>query len=125
MSLLFLTSVLFSMSFTLPDASKREILLLAEHTMDPNLLRQEEILQADVAGLIERYLIVSVITPVSDKTRYDKLMQNRKGFLFILIGKDGGEKLISEKPVILKQLFGLIDSMPMRRQEMNVPTSTH
>lgn len=57
MSLLFLTSVLFSMSFTLPDASKREILLLAEHTMDPNLLRQEEILQADVAGLIERYRI--------------------------------------------------------------------
>lgn len=39
-------------------------------------------------------------------------------FTFVLIGKDGGEKFRSEKLVDHKQLFGLVDAMPMRRYEM-------
>ncbi|WP_247236836.1 DUF4174 domain-containing protein [Telluribacter sp. SYSU D00476] len=35
-----------------------------------------------------------------------------------LIGKDGSVKLQSERPVSQEKLFGLIDSMPMRRAEM-------
>jgi len=38
-------------------------------------------------------------------------------FCFWLIGKDGEIKLVSDKPVKPEQLFGLIDSMPMRRAE--------
>jgi hypothetical protein len=37
----------------------------------------------------------------------------------LLIGKDGGVKLRSSEPVSVKDIFGLIDSMPMRRQEMD------
>lgn len=39
-------------------------------------------------------------------------------FTFILIGKDGSEKLRKYKPVKNKLLFDLIDSMPMRIGEM-------
>jgi Domain of unknown function (DUF4174) len=39
-------------------------------------------------------------------------------FQVLLIGKDGGVKLRSSEPVSMKDLFGLIDSMPMRQQEM-------
>ncbi len=39
-------------------------------------------------------------------------------FLVVLIGKDGGEKLQSDKPVTIEQLKRLIDSMPMRQDEM-------
>lgn len=39
-------------------------------------------------------------------------------FCMWLIGKDGEVKLISSKPVKPEQIFGLIDSMPMRREEM-------
>jgi len=39
-------------------------------------------------------------------------------FCFWLIGKDGEIKLVSNKPVKPERLFGLIDSMPMRRNEM-------
>jgi hypothetical protein len=39
-------------------------------------------------------------------------------FQVVLIGKDGGVKLRSSEPVSMKDLFGLIDSMPMRQQEM-------
>ena len=40
-------------------------------------------------------------------------------FLVILIGKDGEEKLNSPTPVPMDQLEALIDSMPMRKNEMN------
>ncbi|NYD89522.1 DUF4174 domain-containing protein [Sphingomonas melonis] len=37
------------------------------------------------------------------------------GFVAILIGKDGGEKLRSAKPILPEVLAGTIDAMPMRR----------
>ena len=39
-------------------------------------------------------------------------------FTIVLIGKDGGEKIRQESPVDLKEIFAIIDSMPMRQQEM-------
>ena len=36
----------------------------------------------------------------------------------MLIGKDGGVKLRQEEPISVADLFALIDSMPMRKQEM-------
>ena len=44
-------------------------------------------------------------------------LENRV-FQLLLIGKDGTVKLRSEKPVSISDIFGLIDSMPMRQQEM-------
>jgi len=41
-----------------------------------------------------------------------------KHFHAILIGKDGGVKGRWDSPVDMDALFGLIDAMPMRRQEM-------
>ena len=43
---------------------------------------------------------------------------NHDEFTFVLIGLDGGEKMRSTKVVSLEQLFGLIDSMPMRQWEL-------
>ena len=39
-------------------------------------------------------------------------------FTIILIGKDGGEKIRQESAVDLKEIFAIIDTMPMREQEM-------
>ena len=39
-------------------------------------------------------------------------------FLVVLIGKDGEQKLNSRTPVSMEQLNKLIDSMPMRKREM-------
>lgn len=36
----------------------------------------------------------------------------------VLVGKDGGEKLREHEPIPLSRIFGLVDSMPMRRREM-------
>ena len=39
-------------------------------------------------------------------------------FVFILIGKDVTVKLRAKQPVLSDGLFGLTDSMPMRKEEM-------
>jgi hypothetical protein len=39
-------------------------------------------------------------------------------FTVVLVGKDGTVKLKRQGPTALKDIFGLIDSMPMRRREM-------
>ncbi len=36
----------------------------------------------------------------------------------VLVGKDGGVKLVAHRKVDLQSIFSLIDSMPMRQQEM-------
>ena len=123
MAFLILSSMLFTFNFASQDFSNREILLVAQRIDDPDLLIQKKILQADEEGLAERDIIITVITPESDKKRFEKLMKNGKGLRFILIGKDGDIKLSSDKPVTLEQLFALIDSMPMRRYEVKIKTS--
>ena len=47
----------------------------------------------------------------------DAGIQEDTRFAAILIGKDGGIKLRADRPVAPDQLFGLIDSMPMRANE--------
>ncbi len=39
-------------------------------------------------------------------------------FIVVLVGKGGGEKLRRKSEVELKEIFSLIDSMPMRQREM-------
>ena len=45
-------------------------------------------------------------------------IKNDQSFRILLIGKDGGIKYESNQYVSLIQLFELIDSMPMRQDEM-------
>lgn len=52
----------------------------------------------------------------------NKYGSDRSGFKILLIGKDGGVKLENESPVAVKDIFGLIDSMPMRQREMREGT---
>jgi hypothetical protein len=46
---------------------------------------------------------------------YDMLPHD---FRAVLIGRDGGVKLRQDEPILAADLFALIDSMPMRKQEM-------
>ena len=45
-------------------------------------------------------------------------------FAAILVGKDGGIKLNRQDETRLDDIFGLIDSMPMRREEMRQKSRT-
>jgi hypothetical protein len=49
---------------------------------------------------------------------FERLKLSGAGFTLLLIGKDGGEKLRSQNVVAPETLCRLIDSMPMRQEEM-------
>jgi hypothetical protein len=49
------------------------------------------------------------------KGRYNS---NNLDFRIVLIGKDGGSKMVRDEIITVGELFRVIDRMPMRRQEM-------
>jgi hypothetical protein len=54
-------------------------------------------------------------TVASIQKRFDV---SPKSFAVVLVGKDGGVKLKRNVKVRLEEVFTLIDSMPMRQDEM-------
>ncbi len=51
------------------------------------------------------------------ESSFENLSLSASEFRLILIGKDGGIKLNSKK-ISLEEIFALIDTMPMRQEEM-------
>ena len=111
----------------------RVLLVFAPKPDDPALLAQLHMLKDAAAELSRRDLLliavpydnpspseVSLTPEAARKARRDfDIAPDR--FAALLLGKDGGEKLRSAKPVSLDGLRSLIDSMPMRQQEMRNP----
>jgi hypothetical protein len=88
-----------------PAPSNFRLLILSTPTLDdPAYRNQASLLIAAWDGLIERDFAVRTVT-------------GSKAFSLSLVGKDGGEKLRSPRPVSPEELFALVDAMPMRQRE--------
>ena len=72
-----------------------------------------EILESDPSSMNSKYLASE--TAVSLRKRYSV---NPGEFSVLLVGKDGGMKLKRQNETRLEYIFALIDSMPMRREEI-------
>ncbi|MEN9938132.1 MAG: hypothetical protein RLZZ387_4711 [Chloroflexota bacterium] len=109
----------------------RLLLLFAPAADDPLFVTQQDALAAHHTGLAERELLVFVLFEATDGAGDSQVvtaaqaaeLRARFGvptgaFTILLVGKDGTEKLRSQGVVPAADLFGLIDSMPMRRDEM-------
>lgn len=109
----------------------RPLLLFAPRPDDPALLAQLQKLKDAAPGLTERQVLLIAIpfanpSPTNPSlTPADALAARRRfqvapaEFTVILLGKDGGEKLRSRNPISFDKLRDLIDTMPMRQQEMS------
>jgi hypothetical protein len=109
---------------------KRVLLVFAPDRQDAELRRQNTMLAAIGDGLVERDMIVirafaddhvavdGHIHAQSASSFYRRFEVDRDEFRVILVGKDGGVKLDRNLAVSGDDLFALIDSMPMRRYEM-------
>lgn len=97
----------------------RVLLVFAPRADAPSLVAQRRSVEKEKAGFQDRALVVLELT---DGAKAEALRRQfnikPENFTVILIGKDGGEKLRKSGPVSPKELFDLIDSMPMRQQEM-------
>ena len=97
----------------------REILIFSPAKENILLEKQLLIFDKDPEGLKERDLKISVnVWSAKQDAMHRKWKIDQKKFVFILIGKDGQEKFRSGKPTTLKQLYSIIDMMPMRKSEM-------
>lgn len=125
----FLTMKSYSQQIEKHQWKHRVILIFADKKTSKLLKEQMKILESDKKGLQERKLKIYRFSehqyakdfsenwiPSEQKMSYFK--ENNEGFQVLLIGLDGGVKLIQPKLLKTEQLFTLIDGMPMRRREI-------
>lgn len=97
----------------------RNIWIFATDAGNASFITQKSIFSKDVAGLKERDIQVhEVLGLKSNEAVFKKYKASAQSFTFVLVGKDGGEKLRSNCPVTLQKLYATIDAMPMRKAEM-------
>jgi hypothetical protein len=83
---------------------KRVVLMCYASAESAEAAKQRSIFAKEKAGVAERDILI--------------IEREGKRFEVRLYGKDGGEKLRKERVVPAEELFGLIDQMPMRREEI-------
>ena len=110
----------------------RVFLLFSPSESDASFQLQKQGLASSAQGVLDRDLMVLEIVEQGQSKAVNHLLSEKSvqdirkrlgvvggSFQVLLIGKDGGVKLRSSEAVSMKDLFGLIDSMPMRQQEMD------
>jgi hypothetical protein len=89
-----------NISEELSEMNHRDLIVLRVFETAPSFIEEKLLSPEDAEKLRERFRV-------------------RAGrFTVILIGKDGGVKMVRENQVELREIFDLIDGMPMRQQEM-------
>ena len=115
----------------------RPLLIFAPKPDDPQLEIQLRTLNEHAAEAHDRNLVPVGLpyqspspTDVQFSSTESQDLRRRFGiapgdFVVILIGKDGGEKLRSQKPLSMNHLSETIDAMPMRQDEVRAKQSGH
>lgn len=108
----------------------RLILVFTESTENQNFQNQLQLFEKDLKAFQERKLVLihaiqekqKIIIPEmsgwQDSNLYQKMKRSKDGFEVVLIGLDGGVKLRQKDILETEKLFDLIDSMPMRKAEL-------
>lgn len=109
----------------------RLLLLFAPTAEHPAYQAMVGELKEQARGVTDRDLIVfrvleagnsfqngAELSPDQAQTLRQRFAAPPGAFTMVLVGKDGGVKLKEAQRVPLADIFALIDSMPMRRQEM-------
>ena len=97
--------------------SARPVVVFADSPNDPRFEQQLALLQERAAELAERDVVVLTDTDPEMGSNLRKTLRPR-GFMMVLIGKDGGVKLRKPFPWDVRELTRVIDKMPMRQREV-------
>ncbi len=95
----------------------RPVVVFADSPADPRYVQQLQNIENDVDALRERDVVVLVDTDPGTLSPLREALRPR-GFMLVLIGKDGGVKLRKPAPWTVRELSRSIDKMPMRQQEI-------
>lgn len=99
---------------------KKRLLVIVAPTESGAVEEQRRIYRSAERRMSERQIVP--IEALGDSQRSRELRTETsadgKGFQVFLVGKDGYTALSSDKPFSAEYLFGKVDAMPMRRDEM-------
>lgn len=109
-------AILFSTQVMAQFKEYRELIILPVE-QDKILQSQLSELSKDSAGLKERDMKVTICSDNACRMKYTT-DAGQQSFTVVLVGKDGGVKKQWTRLVTIKEIFALIDAMPMRRSEM-------
>ena len=128
----------FADTSPLPDYrwKNRLLLIFATSESDPDVVTAREALAAAACDVTDRDLVIGWIWRDGQSSLDTRAMSEKSvralrsrlgitgdGFAAVLIGKDGGVKARYPDAPDLKEIFSLIDGMPMRRAEQRAKGS--
>ena len=96
---------------------KRPVLVFADSVDDPAFIEQMELLRARLSELDIRDVVILTDTD-PDARQPLRLRMRPRGFMLVLVGKDGGIKLRKPFPWSVREISRSIDKMPMRQREI-------
>jgi hypothetical protein len=98
----------------------RVLVVVAPSRQDANLVTQRRIFEQNAKGMAERQIVLVEAAGDDDRARAirSQLGADDKAFKVLLVGKDGNTAVSSTRPFSAAELFGKVDAMPMRRDEM-------
>lgn len=121
----------FSMDLTPFEWKNRLLIIFAPDSHHPHLKQIQAEISNENAGVEDRDLVVfevlekdpshmngSRLSHADADALRERFEISRNTYALIVVGKDGGVKLKRSERVPLSEVFALIDSMPMRRDEM-------
>lgn len=95
----------------------RPIVVFADSPADPRYGQQIDLLRNGMDRLMERDVVILTDTdPAAASPLRIKLRP--RGFMLVLIGKDGGVKLRKPLPWTVREITRSIDKMPSRQREI-------
>ncbi len=95
----------------------RPIIVFANSPLDPAFLEQMEELERFADELVDRDVMIVVDTDPAGASELRQKLRPR-GFMLVLIGKDGQVKLRKPLPWTVRELSRSIDKMPLRQREI-------
>ena len=96
---------------------KRPVVVFADSKNDPAYIEQMEFLEDQTEELIRRDVIVLTDTDPEARSPL-RLKMRPRGFMLVLVGKDGGIKLRKPFPWDVREITRSIDKMPLRQREI-------
>ncbi|MDF1728948.1 MAG: DUF4174 domain-containing protein [Sulfitobacter sp.] len=96
---------------------KRPVVVFADDVNDPAFVEQIELLRARPDELLVRDVVVLIDTDPEARNPV-RLRMRPRGFMLVLVGKDGDIKLRKPFPWDVREITRSIDKMPMRQREI-------
>lgn len=95
----------------------RPVVVFADSPNDPRFRQQIDLLRARPEDLAERDVIILTDTDPAAQSALRMRLRPR-GFMLVLIGKDGEVELRKPAPWDVREITRSIDKMPLRQQEI-------